>query len=276
MNKKITAVVATALLGISSVASADAPAAPSIYDNGPASARLNMTDMRETEKMAFSLYEALMQSKEAQIYVGGCTPSSATFTAYIDENENDLIVAETNGLKLVSDAKNPLPGFGQNIDVMQPSNSKNLLNGKSIINLKGRYTYNNKNNLMVNERTSLEATGQRGRADKFRSSVIKDFYRGDTFGGGDFYEIFDYGLQVLSKNGYPVNKYWQRSKAIRDNGDQGCTVFVKDRLVGTTACRITVSTVGYSQPDYFHQTGTIEVERVNPDTVSSKMNSCHL
>lgn len=274
-NKIITAAVATALLGVSSVASADAPAAPSIYDNGPASPRLNMTNMRETEKVAFSLYEGLMQSQEAQIYVNGCVPSTATVTAYVDENENDIVVGETHGMKLIAVAQTPLAGFGQDIDILQRPAS-GLLNGKVIAKLKGRYTFNSKNNLMVNERTSLEATGQRGRPDKFRSSVIKDFYHANTYGQGSFYEIYDYGLQVLSKNGYPVNKYWQRSKAIRDNGAQGCTVFVKDRLVGTTACRITLETTGYSQPDYYDQTGTLKVERVTPSTPSADMEACSL
>jgi hypothetical protein len=216
-----------------------------------------------------------MQSKEAQIYVGGCVASSAPVTAYVDENENDLVVNEVQGMILKATAQTPLAGFGQNIDVaQQPAIGR--INGGLVRNVKGRYTFNNKNNLMVNERTSLQAIGQRGRYDDFRSSVIKDFYHANTYGQGSFYEIYDYGLQVLSKNGYPVNKYWQRSKAIRDNGAQGCTVFVKDRLVGSTACRITLETTGYSQPDYFDQVGTLKVERVNPSTPSADLAACTL
>ncbi len=273
-NKIIAAAVATVLLGASSVASAEAPAAPSIYDNGPASARLNVTDMRETEKLAFSLYEAAMQSAEAQIYVNGCMNSTSSVTGYVDLNDADITVNETNGLTIAAVARNPLAGFGQHIDVTQTA-GQNLLNGKEIEALRGRYTYNQKNNLMVNERTELQARGQRGGLDRFRSSVIKDFYRGDTFGQGNKYEIIDYGLQVLSKNGYPVNKYWQRSASVRDNGVEGCVVFVKDRLVGTSACRITLETTGYNQPDYFDQTGTLKIERVNPNTPSPVLTACN-
>ncbi len=279
MNKTISVAVATGvLLGITSVASANGfsvpPAPPSIYDNGPASPRLNVTTMRKAERIAFSLYEGLMQATEAQIYVNGCNSSVSSVTAYVDENEADIKVNETTGIKLIAVAVPSVAGLGQIIDVAQPVSG--YLNGKQIFSLKGRYAYNNKNNLMLNERAVVQVIGQRGGFDRFRGSVIKDFYQGNTYGNDSFYQLNDYGLQVLSKNGYPVNKYWQRSVAVRDNGAPGCTVFVKDRLVGSQACRITLETTGYSQPYYFEQVGTLKVEKVNPSAPSIDLETCSL
>ena len=74
MNTKITTTAAAVLLGISTLASANPPGAPAIYNNGPAAPLLNMTNMRDTERAAFALYEGLMQATEALVYVKGCTP----------------------------------------------------------------------------------------------------------------------------------------------------------------------------------------------------------
>ena len=278
---KISTTTAAVLLGISTLASANPPGAPAIYDNGPASPLLNMTNMRDTERTAFALYEALMQATEALVYVKGCTPFSVPVEAFSDGSNNVgfnfLEVQTFGGVRLQATLQPPVPGFGQNIDVVQaPANG--VLNNVAVDSLRGRYTYNHLSNLMVGERTAVRVAGQNGRPDQFYSAVIKDFYHGNTFSSdpGSFFEIFDYGLQSVSKSGFPVNKWWQKSKAVRDNGQQGCTVFQKDRLVGAGACRITLSTVGYSQPGLFWQDGNLTVSQVTPSAPDTELNSCNL
>ncbi len=276
MKTKITTTAAAVLLGISTLASANPPGAPAIYDNGPAAPLLNMTNMRDTERAAFALYEGLMQATEALVYVKGCTPFSVPVSAYVDGHTfNQLEVQTFNGVRLEATLQPPVPGFGQNIDVVQAPVA-GILNNVAVDSLRGRYTYNHLNNLMLNERTSLRVAGQNGRPDLFYSAAIKDFFHGNTYGPGQFYEIYDYGLQTLSKNGYPVNKWWQKSKAVRDNGQQGCTVFQKDRLVGVGACRITLSTLGYSQPGLFWQDGNLTVSQVTPSAPDTELNGCSL
>ncbi len=276
MKTKISTTAAAVLLGISTLASANPPSAPSIYNNGPASPLLNMTNMRDTERTAFALYEALMQATEALVYVKGCTPFTAPVEAFSDANSFNFLEVQTfGGVKLEANLQAPVPGFGQNIDVVQLPAS-GVLNNVAVDSLRGRYTYNHLSNLMVGERTAVRVAGQNGRPDQFYSAVIKDFYHGNTFGDGNFFEIFDYGLQSVSKSGFPVNKWWQKSKAVRDNGQQGCTVFQKDRLVGTGACRITLSTVGYSQPGLFWQNGDLKVSPVTPSTPDTELNGCSL
>lgn len=275
MKIKITTATAAILLGASSIASANPPPVPSIYNNGPAAPILNMTDMREAEKAAFALNEALLQATESLVYVKGCAEFSVPVEVYSYPGTNTHYIKDTNygGIQIDAIVSPEKPGFGQNIDVSQAVAA--ILNGTPVQNLRGRYTYNNVNNMMVGERTGVEVKGQNRTFDTYYSSVIKDFFHGNTYDtNGDFYEIYDYGLQSLSKFGYPVNKWWQKSKTVRDDGQQGCTVFQKDRLVGTGACRITLSTTGLSQPDLFWQSGTLKVSKTLPNVNETELDSC--
>lgn len=276
MQKKITTFAATAILfGVCSISSADVVNPPGIYNGGPASPRLNMTDMRVTERAAYSLGEAFMQTTEAYVYAKGCQEFTVPITIYSHPDSADNFIQDNtfNGIKLIATLTGSVAGFGQHIDVEQQIAA--TLNGNAVQSLRGRYSYSGKNNMMVNERTSIQIKGQLRGYDNFSSSVIKDFYHGNTYDlFGDFYELYDYGLQSLSKYGYPVNKWWQKSKSVRDNGQQGCFVLQKDRLVGAGQCRITLSTVGVSQPGLFWQDGTLEVEAVNPNSPDLALDGC--
>jgi len=278
MKTTITTLAATAVLfSVTSLASAEVVNAPDIYDGGPASPRLNMTDMRDTERAAYSLGEAIMQTTESLIYVKGCEEFSVPVEIYSHPASDDNFIADGTfgGIELRATLQAPIAGFGQHIDVAQVAPA--ILHGTQVQNVSGRYSYSSKNNLMVNERTGIEVKGQLRGFDQYYSSVIKDFFHGNTYDAfGDFYVMYDYGLQSLSKFGYPVNKWWQKSKSVRDNGQQGCFVLQKDRLVGAGQCRITVATTGVSQPGLFWQTGTLSVENVSPSHSSDTdpINTC--
>lgn len=283
MKTRITTLTAAVLMGISSMASANPPGVPEIYNNtnGPATPELNMTNMRTVEKAAFALNEALLQAAESYVYVNGCPsaaePLSVPVTAYAhDPSKVYYIQTDTlNGVKLVATPRTNVKGFGQHFDVEQPV--LGYLNGKEVYKVRGRYTFNSVNNMMVNEKTQIDIKSQLGGTDTYYSTVIKDFYHGNTYDtAGNFYEIYDYGLQSLSKFGYPVNKWWQKSKAIRDNGQEACTVFQKDRLVGTSACRIVLATDGVSQPGYFNQTGHLTISALAPNAVDTDINNCKI
>jgi len=277
MKTKITTLSAAILVCISSMANANPPPVPAIYNNGPAAPILNMTNMRDAEKVAFALNEAMLQATESLIYVKGCSEFEVPIIVYSHPGSNTHYIADTNfgGIELEAHPRTAIPGFGQNIDVSQPV--QGILNGTPVQNVRGRYTFNSRNNMMVGERTAIQVKGQNRNFDQFYSTVIKDFYHDNTFdSNGDFYVINDYGLQSLSKFGYPVNKWWQKSKTVRDDGQQGCTVFQKDRLVGTSACRITLATKGVSQPDLFWQTGTLHVQPIRPNINETELNDCNV
>jgi hypothetical protein len=278
MNTKKTTLTAAVLLGISSIASAGTPpGVPDIYmPAGPATPELNMTNMRTVEKAAFALEEALMQATEAHIYVKGCEEEFSVPVSVYAHDPSKSYYIKTNGLngvKLLATPRSSVKGFGQHFDIDQPL--QGYLDGNEVYKVRGRYTFNAVNNMMVNEKTQVDVKSQLGGVDTYYSTVIKDFYHGDTYDtNGNFYEIYDYGLQSLSKFGYPVNKWWQQSKAVRDNGQEGCTVFQKDRLVGVSACRIVIATEGVSQPGFFSQTGTLTISPVTPNTPNTAMDNC--
>ncbi len=274
-----TTAVATVLLGMSSIAGAvdTPPPVPDIYAKGPAEPRLNVTDMREAEKVAFALNEAMLQATEALIYVKGCQEFSVPIEVYSYPYSKTHFIKNTsyNGIALSAQLRDPIAGFGQLVAVAQPT--QGVLNGTKVQGLRGTYTYDYVNNMMVNERTGVLVQGQNRSFDQYYSSVIKDFYFGSTYdSAGDPNVILDYGLQSVSKFGFPVNKWWQKSKNVRDDGQQGCTVFQKDRLVGTGTCRIVLSTTGLSQPDLFWQTGTLKVSKTLPNVNETELNGCQV
>ena len=142
--------------------------------------------------------------------------------------------------------------------------------------------YNSANNMMVGQ-MAVDTLGINGQLNSFTGYVIKDFYQGEDnrepggddilIGDSDLFLIIDWGLQSLSKEGYPVEKYWQRSKVRRSDGGQGQTVFVKDRLVGVTPCRITVSLAGLNGPSLFQQSGKLIIEYVAPAAGSAELDA---
>jgi len=114
--------------------------------------------------------------------------------------------------------------------------------------------------MMVSNNSTTSLVGINGGIpDIYSGQVIKDFYRGNNVNTSDplYYDIFDWGLQSVSKLNYPVNKWWQRSASHRDDGVVGRLVWVKDRLVGASSCRITIDTTGYDNLNYFWQGGAI-------------------
>jgi hypothetical protein len=120
---------------------------------------------------------------------------------------------------------------------------------------------------MMDSVSYVSVLGINNRFDRYYGKVIKDFYRGSLDDQtNEYYNIYDWGLQALDKLGYPVNKYWQRSKSHRDDGSIGRTVFVKDRLVGATSCRIVIDTSGFNNEDFFDQTGWLKIAAVSPST----------
>lgn len=275
MKTKIA--TAAVLLGVSSLANAADPLpAPSIYDNGPAAPILNTTDMRVEEKSAFSMMEAFMQTTESWIYAkSGCPSLSVDIEVYSHSGSSTHFIEDKTfgGIRLVGKPGTIVANFGQSFDVSQPV--AGVMAGTPVQGAHGLYVYNNLNNMMVGEKFSAQVRGQNRSFDQFYSTVIKDFYYGNTYSPTGVPQIiYDYGLQALSKFGYPVNKYWQRSISVRDDGQPACTVFQKDRLVGSSECRIVLSTTGYNQDGLFWQNGTLTVAKVKPGAATPELDSC--
>jgi hypothetical protein len=271
MNTKLTIVASAVMIGISSMANAaNPPLINDIYSNGPQSPIVATTDLSAAERAAYALYEGVMQVAEARIHAQGCTSLAADvsifangYTANNASKDNSVeVVSGGSTFELDAQLDASVAGRGQKVVVDQIGAGK--LGGIGVSLYHADVVYNSVNNMMVSD-SRVDVVGINGRPDSYSGRVIKDFYRGALNSSqNDYYTIFDWGLQSISKLGYPVNKYWQRSKSRRDNGDIGRTVFVKDRLVGANSCRITIDTVGSNNRDFFWQNGSLKIESVAP------------
>jgi hypothetical protein len=276
MDIKVTAISAGILVALSSVASAQTPpppTVPSIYNSGPAAPLLNTTNLSAAERSAYSLYEGVLQITEAAIHATSCKPASYSVDVYADGSLNNPSLNEvtisSNGateFALTASVASPVTGRGQQVAVGLVG-TQGFLGSTKITSFTSTFAYNNVNNMLVSNNTTIGIVGiNGGLPDLYSGVVIKDFYRGDNIDSTNpqYYNIYDWGLQAISKLNYPVNKWWQRSLSHRDDGTIARTVFVKDRLVGASSCRIILDTTGYNNQNYFWQgssigTGTLTI-----------------
>ncbi|MCP5011252.1 MAG: hypothetical protein GY942_14830 [Aestuariibacter sp.] len=265
MTKIKMLAAAVAVASVSALASAAPPPdAPPVYAAGPMSPAVNSTNMSAQERAAFALLEGMLQSVEGKIHASGCSPFSLGLSVYSDALTTPVIGNAKLGQSPNSIAMNAVgqaPTFrGQAVDVDQAA--AGYINGTSVTGYDSTMTYNSANNMMVGYMDQVNVMSINWVPNQFTGYVIKDFYMG--IGTDDTHIVYDWGLQSLSKEGYPVEKYWQRSKTRRSDGGNGQTVFVKDRLVGVTKCRITIALSGLNQYGIFQQSGTLSVSAAAP------------
>ena len=271
-------IIATAIMVavVSAPAHTAAPEAPALYATGPFSPRTATTSLSVHERTAFALLEGILQSVESYVHANGCptTAVSLPLEVYSDAFGSPNIVGDASlgnapdVFKLEAVADNAGSFRRQHLDVKQTALPVlHFINGKLTANYVGRMTYNSANNMMVGN-MAVDTIGINGQLNSFTGYVVKDFYKGEdnrqSGGDNELFLILDWGLQFLSKESYPVEKYWQRSKVRRSDAGEGKTAFVKDRLVGVTKCRITAALSGFNQPDIFWQSGTLKISLVAP------------
>lgn len=281
MNKFTTVISATLMASFSSVAFSMPPTPPPAYNNGPDSPAISSTNMTESERAGFALYEQALHVTEAIIHARGCSTmaGSYTFVSFAngipddgDPPNNTATILSTNGLLVLNaDPRAPEAFQGQKFDMNQPFDgtfNTIAFNGgphllvTDVANYRGVATYNEDNNILF-QGGRVDVTGANNRFNRYQERIIKDFYQGSL--GATPIEIIDWGLQVLNKEGYPVDKYWQRSRACRSDGGSGDITFVKDRLVGDTSCRIVIATNGTNNSDIFDQAGSLTISVQDPD-----------
>jgi hypothetical protein len=263
MNIKVTAISAGILVALSTAASAQTPttptppSAPSLYASGPEAPLLNTTNLTAAERSAYALYESVLQVAESAIHATSCSPAVYDIDVYADgtvknPSYNFVTVSTADGtpeFTLGASLSAPVAGRGQQIAISLVGSGA-YLGSTGISTFKSTLAYNSVNNLLVSLSTNIGVVGiNGGLPDNYSGNVIKDFYRGDDSNSSDpqYYNIYDWGLQAISKLGYPVEKWWQRSESHRSDGAIGRTVFVKDRLVGNTPCRIVIDTQGTNE-----------------------------
>lgn len=267
--KTIALIPALLLVGFSSVALSIAPpAAPAKYDNGPAVPYYDVTDLSDAERAAYALYEAILKIAQAKINATSCGSSVGeyeveVFTNGLVESDPDrlnfaTVTSMAGEFRLDARMKEKVAYRGQKVFVAQVGAGE--LDGNAVGTYTGVSTYNEFNNMVLVD-GSANIKGITGHFSNYRSSMIKNYFHGD---GAEAYFVFGWGNESLHKLGYPVSKYWDRSKSGPSNGEIGRTLFVKDRLVGPTSCRIIVDTDGYNNEDFFWQNGFLVISMTDP------------
>ncbi len=268
MNKKINTLTSAILIGCATTAiSAELPNVPSIYDDGP---RQVSIELSPAEMAAYALYEGVMQVAETIILASSCTSAAGSYAFSIatdgrseTPSANQISILSPGGQDafvlqaslLVSD-----PDRGQLLRIEQLGNGS--LSTSEFSGFLSNVAFNDLGTMMDSE-SKVDVKGGNGKFDSFQGKVIKDFYT-DPNSGTQLPYIFNWGLQDISKLGYPENKYWQRSKSLRDDGVAGHTVFVKDRLTGSSTCRIVIESSGMNNQDFFQQNGTLTISKEKP------------
>jgi hypothetical protein len=275
--KKMTTVMATAmLLGAAMTAGADAPPVPRIYRDGPL-APYTVPNLFLQEKTAFALLEGAMQAAEGIVYTSGCAGAAAEWDLGVevfDDGAGSLDVSSNGvsqlGLRGVASAIALSPG-GTKVRVT----GTGALKGKTL-NYSSNAYYNKPGAMMVQSAT-FGVKSVNGNLDPLSGTVIKDFWKAnprnvETLSCSDVERCFDpripviidWGLQSVSKNLVPQDKWWQRSRANRSDGVFARTQFRKDRLYSAKnggACMITIDISGSNDADFFGQSGTLTISK---------------
>jgi len=249
-----------------------------MYLNGPSSLQFQGLNLSAAEKAGYALAEGVMQMAEATILAkNSCTAAAGSYaiTDFYASGDvgpegapsNTVTVLSPGGSFTIQAELGINDAFrGQTMTLKTPTGGQ--LGTTALKEFSNAVSFNAAGTMMVAE-GSVKAKGVNNIYDLFQLKIIKDFYRDDAEGivlpGERVPVIYDWGLQSVSKLGYPLNKYWQRSKSLRDDGLEGYTHFVKDRLVGATSCRIDLYTTGSNNADYFSQSGTLTISTVKPN-----------
>jgi hypothetical protein len=263
--KKITTVMASAMLmGAAMTAGAVSPAVPSIYSAGPLRApTYTAPGLFVQEKVAFALLESAMQAAEGIVYTAGCTGASGTWdisTEVFDDGSGSLDIS-SNGVSQLSitgsaSAITRSPGGTQ----VTTSGSGGLRGNTSV---HSSTAYFNTSGAMMVQSATFNTRSVNGNLDRLSGTVIKDFWKEQR----GIPVIYDWGLQSVSKNLVPQDKWWQRSVANRSNDIFGYTHFHKDRLYSGKnggACSIDITMSGTNDADFFGQSGTFVIRKATP------------
>ena len=273
MTKIKLLAAAVAVASVSSLAGAAAPDAPDVYKDGPLSPITYQTNLSIHERAAYAMLEGILQMTEAKIHADGCAPGTLGLKVYSDAGNLPFAsppvpvklgtaTLGSFGNSVTVEATVSPPSFrGQIVEVDQTPTA-GFISATPVENYNGDFAYNAANSMMTGNMT-VDVEGANGTLNDFSGMVIKDFYKGDV-ASGEQYLIYDWGLQSLAKMGYPIEKYWQRSKVRRGDGGIAQIAFIKDRLVGNTKCRIAIALDGTNDPELLWQDGTLTISQVAP------------
>jgi hypothetical protein len=300
MKTKYTVMASAILMGCTFAVSATTFTpipVPAPYDSGPLDAS-SAPGLFVPEKAAYVALEGALQEAEGRIYSSTCGNASGTWQINVvaDQDGNGFVDVNSFGgdnqfSLTVEPGRKIGPPVGSSWHVFSAPGSNNRLAGVPLPSYNGTAYYNASGQMMTLG-SKFDVGAVTGHNDNLTGGVIKDFFkrtpdprkcsvslRDRTYCGDPASPvIYDWGLQFVSKNYVPQDKWWQRSASRRSNGEFAYTKFVKDRLyagkhasskVDTGMCNITIlmdGTQGAGQNDQgsFDQTGTLTISRTKP------------
>jgi hypothetical protein len=295
MKTKLTVMAAAILMGTAFTVNATAygglypPAPPFPYGSGPLKAPYLAPNLFISEKAAFAGLEGAMQEAEGVIYQGGCAAASGTWriNAFADDTGNGSVRVSSGGatqfrLNVAWQAVTSPPYLG-GTKFHITGGTPNHLGGVKLPLYDGTAYYSGTGQMMVMD-ARFDVGNVNYAFDHLTGTVIKDFFKvlpqgvypdeGKTTcksdcGGYDptVPVIYDWGLQSVSKEWVPQDKWWQRSKATRSDGSDAKTIFWKDRLFSAKnggVCKIKIAMTGANDADGFAQSGTLTIKKEAP------------
>lgn len=240
-----------------------APAAPHIYSDNLT--RSQLPTLFKTDRGAFTLLEALQQVGETYVQVNGCpTKLKGTVDLFVGADGTGDVVLTTSGSSLRLDTSETADDKfrGNKYEVVGKSGT---INGLAVNDFDGDFTYNALGTIMTGKANMFVPTADPSSPDRFSSVVIKDFYKEQLAINEELRDFtLDWGLQVVSKKGYPVSKWWQTSHSVHDDGIEGRTKFQKIRIAGGSSCKIVINTHGLDNSEIFWQKGSFKIVPVSP------------
>jgi hypothetical protein len=292
MKTKITVLTTAILMGsafaVSAYGGSYAPPPPAPYDSGPLKAPYLAPNLFISEKAAFAGLEGVMQEAEGVIYQGGCAAAVGSWkiSTFADVNGDGYVKVASGGaqqlrLNVLNQPVTSPPYLG-GTKFFITGGAPNHLGGIKLPFYNGTAYYSGTGQMMVMD-ARFDVGNVNYAFDHLTGTVIKDFFKvlprgiepegkttcNSNCGGSDptVPVIYDWGLQSVSKEWVPQDKWWQRSEATRSDGSDATTTFWKDRLFSAKnggVCKIKIAMKGANDADGFAQGGTLTIKKEAP------------
>ncbi|WP_404360114.1 hypothetical protein [Methylotuvimicrobium sp. KM1] len=232
-------------LGYSLITQADGGPlkAPSLFDKGPAA--MTAINLKTEELTSLMLLDSAMDIAKSAALATGCESVEGDYSIEISA-DGAINKPVTNVIKIVSPGKSdplilnaiaeePDAFLGQVFTIKQAKNNK--LKETLISEFSGTAHINRELTLLSIQGSAI-VLGQNNTPSPYPYFRLKHFYEEPKSDNSQY--LSGWGLASLSKEGFPVNKFWVRSKALKTDGQLKRVVLQEDLLIGFSACRIVI------------------------------------
>lgn len=266
MKKQALAIALASALGTFAV-TGYAQTTPPTPPDAPAYTSYGAPALSAAERSGFCLLESALSIVASKVALSTCASSKGKYYLDVSADGFDEDYAWLDSVALVN-VLGPLKANGQTCTVTQDGAGSlsiplsGAVRGTPIADYAGNYGW--KIALASGVRTSPMMIGDadlKVNGVAFDEHIIKDFYKPCT-GSECSYTAFDYGIEAITKNDLPREKWWQKSKYTRENGHPGELWMEKTRLEPKSpACAITLH-ASYSEfvAGNFEFSGYIQVK----------------